>query len=89
MLGDNHDFSLRANVLTLEPDFEEFHKVCYATYGLDCVHFYTASKLSGEAFLNFSNARIEVLTNREHLEMAENLIRGGISSMFAKHNFEA
>ena len=61
----------------------------YATYGLDCAHFYTASNLSGEAFLKVCNAEIELLTNREHLEVAENPIRGGISSVFAKRKFEA
>ena len=51
--------------------------------------FYTASNLSGEAVLKICIAEIELLTDREHLEMAENLIRRGISSVFAKRNFEA
>ena len=88
-LGDYHDLYLLTDVLILASVFEELRKVCYATYGLDCTHFYTASNLSGEAFLKICNAEIELLTVREHLEMAENLIRGGISSVFAKRNFEA
>ena len=51
--------------------------------------FYTASDLSSEAVLKFWNAENELLTNREHLEMAENLIPGGISSVFAKRYLEA
>ena len=53
------------------------------------VNFYTASNFSGEAFLKICNAEYELVTNREHLEVAENLIRGGFSSVFAKPNFEA
>ena len=88
-LGHYHDLYLHTDVLILASVFEEFIKVCYATYGLGCAHFYTASNLSGEAFLKVCNAEIELLTNREHLEVAENPIRGGISSVFAKRKFEA
>ena len=66
-----------------------FWKVCCATYGLDHVHFYTALKFSGEAFFKICNAKIELLSNRELLEMAENLIRGGNFSLFEKRSFEA
>ena len=88
-LGDNHDLYLHTDVLIQASAFEEFRKVCYATYGLDCVHLYMSSNLSGEAFLKVCNDEIELSTNREHLEMAENLIRGGISSVLAKRNLEA
>ena len=50
--------------------------------------FYTASILSGEAFLKICNAQIEILTNRELSKMAENLIRGRISSVLAKRKNE-
>ena len=69
-LGHYHDLYLHTDVLILPSVFEEFRKVCYATYGQDCAHFYTASNLSGEAFLKVCNAEIELLTNREHLEVA-------------------
>ena len=88
-LGRYHDLFLLTDVLILASVFEEFRKVCYATYGLDCTHSYNASNLSGEAFLKICNAEIEPLTDREHLEMAGNLIRGGISSVFAKRICEA
>ena len=88
-LGDYHDLYLITDVLILASIFQEFRNVCYATYGLDCAHFYTASHLSGEAILKVCKADVELLTSREHLEMAENLIPGGISSVFAKRKFEA
>ena len=37
--GDYHDLYLQTDVLILVWVFEEFRKVCYATYGLDCTHF--------------------------------------------------
>ena len=86
---DYHDLYLITDVLILASIFEEFRKVCYATYGLNCAHFYTASNLSGEAFLKVCKADVELLTSRGHLKMAENLFRGGISSVFAKRKFEA
>ena len=63
---------------------EQFRKVAYSTYGLDSAHYYTCSDLSGDAFLKVSEARVELLTDRSHLEMAENLIRRGVSSVFSK-----
>ena len=77
-LGGYHDLNLNTHVLIQAPIFEEFRKACFAIYSLDCVHFYTSSNLSGEAFLKVCNAEIELLTNREHLERAENLIDGKI-----------
>ena len=75
-LGNNHDLYLGKDVLILVSVFGGFGKVCYATHNLNWALFSTASILSGEAVLEVYNAEIEHSTNREHLEMAENLIRG-------------
>ena len=61
-LGDHHDLYLLTDVLFLASVLEDFRKVCYATYGLDSAHFYTASTLFGEAFLKVCVAEIEHLT---------------------------
>ena len=45
-------------------------EVTYSTCGLDSAHYYTYSHLSGDDFLKFSKARVELLTDRSHLEMA-------------------
>ncbi len=71
-------------MLLLACFFEEFRSVCYKAYGLDCCFHYSASNLSGDAFLKICKADLELLTNREHLEMAENLLRGGVSSIYEK-----
>ena len=47
------------------------------------------SHLSGDAFLKHCKADIELLTDREHLEMVENMIRGGVASVFDKKFFKA
>ena len=45
---------------------------------------YTASNLSGDAILKICKARIELLIQRDHLDMVEKLVRGGISSVYSK-----
>ena len=83
-LGEYSDCYLRCDTFILADVFENFREICYQTYSLDCAQYYTASNLSGDAFLRVCKADIQLLTNREHLDMAENLKRGGISSVFAK-----
>ena len=61
-----------------------FRKVCYKTYGLDCCQYYTASNLSGDAVLKICKAPLELLTDREQLDMVKGLIRGGVSSIYNK-----
>ena len=88
-LGDYHDLYLKCDTLLLACVMEEFRKLCYETYGLDPVHYFTSSHLSGDAFIKTCNAEIELLTDREHLEMTENMIRGGVASIFSKRLFTA
>ena len=83
-LGDYHDLYLTCDTLQLACVFEEFRRMTFSTYGLDSAHYFTCSNLSGDAFLKVSNASVELLTDREHLEIAENLIRGGVASVFSK-----
>ena len=51
---------------------------------MDSAHYLRCSNLSEDAFLKVSNVSVELLTDREHLEIAENLIRGGVASVFSK-----
>ena len=83
-LGEYSDLYLTTDTLILACVFEEFRRVCYETYKLDCAQYFTVSNLSGDAFLRTCKADLHLLTNREHLDMAENLIRGGIASVFEK-----
>ena len=83
-IGDYYNLYLTTDVFLLATVVLCFRKVCYETYGLDCCQYYTASNLSGDAMLKICKPDLELLAEREHLDMVENLIRGVVSSMFAK-----
>ena len=83
-IGEYSDLYLTCDTLILACVFEHFRKVCFDTYSVDCAQYYTASNLSGDAFLRVCKADIELLTVREHLDIAEAMLRGGISSVFSK-----
>ena len=44
--------------------------------------------MSGDAFLRTCKADFCVITVREHLEMVENMIRGGVSSIYEKRHLK-
>ena len=86
---DCHDLYLKTDTLLLPAVFEQFRKVCYRTYGLDCVQYYSAANLAGDAFMKICGTSLDLLTEREHLDMAENLMRGGMSSVYSSRLFVA
>ena len=83
-IGDYYKLYLTADVFLLAAVVLCFRKVCYDTYGLNCCQYYTASNLSGDAMLKICNPKLHLLTEREHLDMVESLIRGGVSSVYSK-----
>ena len=88
-LGDYHDLYLKTDTLSLACVDEVFRSLWYKTYGLDSAHYFTCSHLSGDAFLKKCWADIELLTDRTHLEMVENMVSGALSSVFEKRFFKA
>ena len=68
-LEDYHNLYLKCDTLLLACVFEEFWRLCMNTYGLDCAHHYSASNLAGDAFLKICRANIQLLTNREYMEI--------------------
>ena len=66
---------------------EDFKKLCNDTYGLHSAHYFTSSHLSGDAFIKILRGDLHLLKDREHFEMAENMIRGGVASIFSKGIF--
>ena len=88
-LGDYHDLYFKTGTLLLACVFEEFRSLCYKTYGLDSPHYFFCSHLSIDEFLKHCKADIELLTDREHLKMVENMIRGGVASVYDKKFFKA
>ena len=88
-LRDYHDFSLSCDTLLLACVFEEFRSISHETYGLNCAHHFTASNLAGDAFKRVCKADVELLTDRDHLDMVEKMMRGGTASIFEKRQFTA
>ena len=88
-LGDYHDLYLTTDTLLLACVFETFRKICYNTYGLDCAQYFSAPNLAGDAYLRTTGVKLELLQEREHLDLAENFVRGGIASVFTTRHFQA
>ena len=70
-LGEYHDVYQATDVLLLASVIEAFREVCYETYRLDCAFYFTSSNSSGDAFLKVCIADLELLTEREHLDMVQ------------------
>ena len=88
-IGDYHDLYLSTDVLLLASVFEAFRSVCYETYGFDCAHYYTVSNLAGDVFLKVCRADLGLLTERNDVYFVEGLIRGGMSSVYARKYWKA
>ena len=68
----------------------EFHRqLSFDTYKLDCMHFFTLPNMAKEASLRICKANAELLIEREHLDMIEPAICGGITSVFESWCFTA
>ena len=73
--------------LLLASVFEAFRVVCYQTYGLDCACYFTASNLSGDAFLKVCKPDLKLIKDREHLDLVQRMIRGGM--FYARQFYQA
>ena len=69
--------------------FEEFRSVSHETYDLDCAYHFSASNLAGDGFKWVCKADVVLLTDRDHLDMVEKMMRGGTASIFEKRQFTA
>ena len=88
-LGDYHDLYLSTDVLLLVSVFEAFREVFYHTYKLDCACYFRASNFFGDAFLNVCKFELKLLTDREHLDLVQRMIRGGMSSVYVRRFYKA
>ena len=77
-LGDLHDLYVISDVLLLTDTFEKYRKLCYSTYGLDPLHYYTLPGFSYDACLKYTKAKLEYIKDMDMLQMFECGIRGGI-----------
>ena len=81
-LQDYHDSYLKLDCALLACVCEFHRQLSFDTYKLDCMHFFTLPNMAKEASLRICKANVELLTEREHLDMIEPAIRGGVTSVF-------
>ena len=88
-MQDYHDKYLKLDVALLACCGEYCRKISYETYRLDVIQFVSAPNMAKDAALKVTGAKIELLTNPQHLHMIERAIRGGLASVYHKRSFQA
>ena len=84
-LKDYHDLYLKSDVILLADVFETFRDLCMTNYELNPAWYYTAPGLAWDAALKMTKVGLELLTDIEMLDMVEEGIRGGVSSIMHRH----
>ena len=72
-------------MILLADVFETFRDLCMTNYELDPAWYYTAPGLAWDAALKMTKVELELLTDIDMLDMAEEGIRGGVSSIRHRH----
>ena len=88
-LQDYHDSYLKLDCALLACVCEFHRQLSFDTYKLDSMHFFALPNMAKEAPLRICKANIELLTEREHLDMIEPAIPGGVASVFESRHFTA
>ena len=76
--------SLKTDLILLSCVVEEIRMVCYETNILESIQNLSSPHLSGGGSLRTCKVDLCLITEREHREMVENVISGGVSSVFEK-----
>ena len=88
-LKDYNDAYLKTDCALLACVCEFHRELSFSTYKLDCTHFYNLPNMAKEASLRICKAEVELLTEREHLDMIEGAVRGGVCSDYEMRKFTA
>ena len=88
-MQDYHDCYLKLDVALLACCSEDCRKLSYQTYRLDVAQFFTAPNMAKEAALRITKARVELMTEPEHIHKIEPSVRGGMTSVFETRYFNA
>ena len=79
----------KLDVLILSDVFENFRELCLKHYEIDPAYCYSAPGLSWNAGLKFTGIELELLTDKDMLDMFKDGIRGGFSGVLGKRFVEA
>ena len=85
-IQDYLDAYLKLDCALLARCSEYCRKIGFKTYKLDVVQFFTTPNM---AALRITKAEVQLFTEREHLDMIEPAIRGGITSVFESGHIKA
>ena len=88
-MQDYHDCYLKLDVALLACCSEYCRKLSHETYRLDVAQFFTAPNMARDAALRITKARVELMTEPEHLHMIEPSVRGCMTSVFETRYFKA
>ena len=88
-MQDYNDCYLKLDVALLACWSAHCRKLSYQTYRLDVAQFFTAPNMAKDAALRITKARMELMTEPEHLQMIEPSVRGGMASVFETRFFKA
>ena len=86
-IGNHHDLHLTVDTLQLTCRFERLRAVSLDSYSLDYAQYLSAPHLAGDAFLKMWQPDLELLTDCNHLDLTEEFLRGGMSSVYTKTLF--
>ena len=81
-LQDYHDSYLKLDCALLACVCDFHRQLSFDKHKLDSMHFFTLPNMAKEASLRTCKANVELLTEREHLDMIEPAIRGEVTSVF-------
>ena len=88
-LGEYHDIYLRVDVTTLADVFENFRKLCFHHFNLDPAHFLTAPHFAWNAMLKTTKVKLDILAEKDHLDIVRRGIRGGMCGVYHSRYFQA
>ena len=77
---------LLADCLLLADVFENYRDCCLADYRLDPVHYYSSPHFTFDAFLLFSRAKLDFLTEVDQYLFLNKAMRGGLSMVAKRHS---
>jgi hypothetical protein len=80
-----HKFYLQSDVMLLADVFENFRTMCMVDFNLDPVHYISLPGFSFDAMLQFTGAKVQLLSDKNMFTFFEHSVRGGISQISTRH----